>query len=324
MPKQRPLNTDLLADMLTNPYEQEGVQTLSLDVLQHFSAHKFKLYEGQQLSDMVTSVQELGILLPLIVWKKEDNAHIILSGHNRYEAAKLAGLHEVPVIVKEDLTEEEATLIVTETNLHQRSFSDLSHSERAFSLSQHYEAMKRQGKRTDILNELSDLLNPYGSKDGITSSENQTKLRSDQKLAQNYGLSKDKVARYIRLANLESSLLDLIDEGKIGVTLAYPLTFITDGELQNEIAEQVELGSRLNQKKADLLRSNFDGKKLDKQMVGEILSGEQTKKPKKVKPITLSKKMVDHYFKNHSKEEIETILEVALKNYFSNQKEECV
>lgn len=118
-----------------------------------FPDHKFKLYTGQRLDDMVSSIKEYGILMPVILWHHE-GLYIILSGHNRVNAGKIAGLTKCLVIIKENLSYEDAVLIVTETNLRQRSFDDLSPSEKAYCLKQHYEAIKCQGKRNDLLNEI--------------------------------------------------------------------------------------------------------------------------------------------------------------------------
>lgn len=111
--------------------------TLEIDSLVPYSNHPFKVYEGERLADMVRSIKEMGVLLPIIVRPLEDDTYEILSGHNRVNAAKLAELSEVPVIIKTGLNDDDAKLIVTETNLIQRSFSDLSHSERAIALKSH-------------------------------------------------------------------------------------------------------------------------------------------------------------------------------------------
>lgn len=120
---------------------QGGITEMDFSQMQSFPNHKFKLYEGQQLTDMVESIRQFGILLPIILWHTDDNRYVILSGHNRRNAAQLAGLTAGPVIIKENLTHAEAVLIVTETNLRQRSFTDMCHSERAYCLAQHYEAL---------------------------------------------------------------------------------------------------------------------------------------------------------------------------------------
>ena len=167
---------------------QGGILEMDFSQMESFPNHRFKLYEGQQLADMVESIRQFGILLPIIIWHTDDGRHTILSGHNRKNAAQLAGLTQGPVIIRENLTYEDAVLIVTETNLRQRSFSDMSHSERAYCLAQNYEALKSQGKRNDLLEEIEILLNPHGCEENSTSSEVQTKSRSDTKLGQDYGL----------------------------------------------------------------------------------------------------------------------------------------
>ena len=137
--------------------EPAGILEMDFARMEPFPNHKFKLYEGQQLADMVESIRQFGVLLPIILWHNGDGKYIILSGHNRHNAALLAGLSKGPVIIKENLTYDEAVLIVTETNLRQRSFGDMSHSERAYCLAQHYEALKSQGRRNDLLDEIEML-----------------------------------------------------------------------------------------------------------------------------------------------------------------------
>lgn len=323
--KNKKQASDALSHMLSLDDEQESaVATLEVNELEAFPDHKFKLYEGDRLADMVKSIQELGVLLPVIVWKKEDK-YIILSGHNRVEASKLAGLLEVPVIIKEDIDLEEATLIVTETNLHQRSFSDLSHSERAYSLAQHYEAMKQQGRRTDVLKEIESLLNPLADKESATSPQFGAKLRSDEKVGENYGLSKNSVARYIKMSTLEKSLLDLLDSDNLKLSPAYSLSFITDSKIQNEIANKIESGMKIDMKKAESLRASYEHEKLTKEVVQDILTGKQVAKKEKQKPVTISKKIMTTYFQNNeTKEEIEVILMEALKSYFKTETEGCI
>lgn len=199
-----------------------------------FPDHKFKLYTGQRLDDMVSSIKEYGILMPVILWHHE-GLYIILSGHNRVNAGKIAGLTKCLVIIKENLSYEDAVLIVTETNLRQRSFDDLSPSEKAYCLKQHYEAIKCQGKRNDLLNEIENLLNPSEIKENETLSENQKRLRSDEKLGEEYGLNRDNVAKYLRIATLVSPLLEMLDEKKISMKSAYDLSFVKEEFMQTMI-----------------------------------------------------------------------------------------
>lgn len=136
------------------------IKEIKLDKLVYFASHPFKLYEGQRFTDMVESVRSNGVIVPIVVrsYVKEEGKYEILSGHNRVAAARAAGLKDVPVIIRNNLTDEDALLIVTETNLIQRSFADMKHSERAVVLSVHYEAMKKKsGCRSDLLAEIEEL-----------------------------------------------------------------------------------------------------------------------------------------------------------------------
>ena len=147
---------DLLMDEIEERDVPRGIQMIQIKNIQPFHDHPFHLYEGERLEDMIASVKEHGILNPVIV-QKIDGGYEMLSGHNRMNAAKLAGLKEVPAIVKTDLSEGEAYVYVIETNLMQRSFSDLLISEKAAVLKARYEKGSCQGKRNDIMREIACL-----------------------------------------------------------------------------------------------------------------------------------------------------------------------
>ena len=119
--------------------EQGNVQDIETDLLENYHDHPFTLYTGKRLEDMVESIKENGILNPIIALKKETGSYEILSGHNRVNAARLADLKTVPCIVKENLSDKEAYTYVIETNLMQRSFSDLLPTEKALVLKIRYE-----------------------------------------------------------------------------------------------------------------------------------------------------------------------------------------
>lgn len=121
---------DLLMEDIEEKTAPGGLRMLSIKKIRPFHDHPFHLYEGERLEDMVASVREHGILNPVIV-QEIDGGYEMLSGHNRMNAAKLVGLKDIPAIVKTDLSEEEAYVYVIETNLMQRSFSDLLISEKA-------------------------------------------------------------------------------------------------------------------------------------------------------------------------------------------------
>lgn len=126
---------DLLNGAGEMPAPEGGIQMLAIDSIRPFRNHPFRLYEGERLEDMVASIREHGILNPVIVWKHSDG-YEMLAGHNRQNAEKLAGLTEVPAIVKTELTEKDAYVYVIETNVIQREFAELLPSEKAAMLAE--------------------------------------------------------------------------------------------------------------------------------------------------------------------------------------------
>lgn len=142
-----------LSAMLSTP-QQTAVQQIPCDKLHPYHNHKFELYSGERLEDMVASIKENGVLSPIIV-QPDGDGYEILIGHNRWNASKLAGLSTVPSIIKAGLTEDEAEMYVIESNVMQRGFENLRISEQAAAVALRHSEMFSQGKRNDILRELS-------------------------------------------------------------------------------------------------------------------------------------------------------------------------
>jgi len=298
-----------------------------LTIIDDYPEHKFRLWEGERFQSMVDSIKERGIISPLIIWLKNDRKRpIMLAGHNRKLASLAAGKNRGPVIIKKELTEDEADLIVTETNLLQRSFADLRHSERAYCLKQHYDAIKKQGKRTDLLEEISNLLrnaNPHEIREIPTCDQVEHKLKKRDKLAEEFGLSATNITRYIRIAELNKFFMKLLDDDILPFMSAYNLAFISQ-DMQDEISEIMELNPdyKINIDMAVSLRSAFEDGKLTLQRITDILDGKSTsKKAKKsgnrisLKPVVINK----YFTKGESKKEIESIIEKALESYFATE-----
>ncbi|OXE71262.1 hypothetical protein ADH76_08235 [Enterocloster clostridioformis] len=167
------------------------------------------------------------------------------------------------------------------------------------------------------------LLNPHESRENPTSSEVQTKLRSDTKIGQEYGLSRDKVAKYIRISKLIEPLIGKVDTGEIPFLAAYDMSFIEDGDRQRQIAELMESDNyKVDMKKAELIRSCYVTGKLNDTTAVQILSGEKTRKPKtnKPQPFKVKSAVITKYFTaGQSAREIEDTIERALALYFENQ-----
>lgn len=308
---------------------KEGILEMEFDHMEPFPNHKFKLYQGKQFDDMTDSIRLYGILQPLLLWHTEDDHYIILSGHNRMGCGKAAGLNKGPVIIKKNLTLEEAILIVIETNLRQRSFSDMSQSERAYCLFEHYKAMKSQGKRNDIILEIERLMNANDSKVSVTSAEISRSSGSRSKLAEQYSLTENMLAKYIRIGEyLNISLMKKFDDNEFTISVANTLSFVLDKEKQQRIADFLSSENyRLDGTKADLLRNYYEHNKLTDITIMQILAGEKTKKSKsnKPQPVKVKPAVITKYFSaEQSQKEIEETIDKALAMYFKNSLEEVM
>ena len=306
------------------------ITNIAIEKLMPYSEHQLSLYEGVRLEQMVESIRENGILHPLIVRPKGVD-YEILSGHNRANAAEIAELTDVPCIVK-DVDDNEAKLIVTATNFHQRSFSDWKHSERASVLKQHLDALKMtvgQGRRSDLLDWVEEVENgdfetssQFDKKyENSTSSQLRRSPFSVEKTGEHFGLSKDTVARYVRLTYLSSNLIAQVDEERIGVIPAVKISYLSPAEQALLETALEETGIKLDLKKAEELKYFHERKakkgELNEKDILKVLKG--VKKSAKVKDVVaLPKKMYTRFFSDDtSQTDIVSTIEKALEMYFN-------
>ena len=296
----------------TSVLEQGDIQNIELNLLENYHDHPFTLYTGKRLSDMVESVKENGILNPIIVLKKEDGAYEILSGHNRVNAARHAKIKSIPCIIKEHLSEEEAYTYVIETNLMQRSFSDLLPTEKALVLKIRYEKIASQGKRNDLQKEINNL------EQGIIEKESKAedKTNSRKALGKEYHLSGASIARYLRLNELSKSWKQEVDEDQIGLTMAVELSYLSK-EIQEYLYQQCkELELPLKPSDAKTLHLMNRQEEMNQEMVATYLLNLKKPKMKEYQNIKLSQSIYQKFFQDKAKEEAEEIIEKALEIYF--------
>ena len=297
----------------TSVLEQGDIQNIELNLLENYHDHPFTLYTGKRLSDMVESVKENGILNPIIILKKEDGAYEILSGHNRAGAARLANLKTVPCIVKENLSEEQAYTYVIETNLMQRSFSDLLPTEKALVLKIRYEKIASQGKRNDLQKEINNL------EQGIIEKESKAEDKTDSRkaLGKEYNLSGASIARYLRLNELSDSWKQDVDNEKIGLTMAVDISYLSK-ETQEYLYQQCEeLELSLKPSDAKTLHLMNSQEEMNQEMVVTYLLNLKKPKVKEYQNIKLSQGIYQKFFRyEESKEDVEEIIEKALEIYF--------
>lgn len=225
----------------------------------------------------------------------------------------------------ENLSDEAAEIYYYETNLLQRSFNDLTHSEKAAVLAVYHSKLFNQGKRTDIQSELEELAKLDVSRAESTSPQIGAKLRSDEKIGQEYGLSKNSVARYLRIDKLIEELKPAIDDGSIPFMAGVDISYLLEQDQQLLFGCLSELkGVKLNLEKSKLLKEYALKQTLTKEKILDILTERYKEKPtKKVGDVKVKKNTIKKYFAdNVSAKTIEETIEKALELYFSQQQDE--
>jgi ParB family chromosome partitioning protein len=235
-------------------------------------------------------------------------------------AAKLAGLNEISAIILENISDEDAIIYVVETNLLQRSFSDMAHTEKAAVIALHHSKMFSQGKRNDILNQIKTLENPHDYKEIGTIRQVDEKLHSDKKVAEMYSLSAKSVSRYLRLQKLIPALKSRLDNDEIAFVAAVTLSFLKESE-QEAVEDCMERNNlSVDMKKANILRHFSEKSKLNGENVYKILSGDTAPKPNRTPTVKIDKTVYARYFKpNQPAKEVQEIIEKALELYFEQQ-----
>ena len=189
--------------------QRERMQEIPLDQLKPFRNHPFKVRDDQRMLDTVDSIREYGVLVPAIARPDPEGGYELISGHRRKRGCEMAGLQTMPVIIR-DLDDDAAVLVMVDSNIQRE---ELLPSERAFAYKMKLEALKHQGARSDL-----------------TSSQLGTKLRADELLAQQAGESRNQVQRFIRLTELISELLDMVDERKLAFNPAVEVSYLKRDE----------------------------------------------------------------------------------------------
>ena len=197
--------------------QREQVQQIPIGELFPFKNHPFKVLDDESMQRTVESIEQYGVLSPLIARPRSEGGYEIISGHRRQHAAQLAGLDTLPVIVR-NMDDDAAVLLMVDSNLQRENILP---SERAFAYKMKLKALKNQGARSDL-----------------TSPQVAAKFRSDDAVAKDQGISGDTVRRYIRLTNLIPELLDMVDEKKISFNPAVELSYLDESQ-QRDFLEAI-------------------------------------------------------------------------------------
>lgn len=253
----------------------EKVVTLNPAEISDFPNHPFKVKQDEAMAEMVESVRKYGVLVPALVRPKEDGGYEMVAGHRRKCAATLAGITEMPCIVR-NLTDDEATIIMVDSNLQRETILP---SEKTFAYKMKLEAMKRQGQRSDL-----------------TSTPLEPKLkgsRSNEELAASSPDSRSQIQRYIRLTELIPPVLDMVDSGKIAFRPAVELSYLSK-EQQQSLYDTMECEDCTPSLAQAIKMKEFsrDGKLT----VEVILSIMQEEKPNQREQFKMPKERISKYF----------------------------
>ena len=263
--------------------KKQDFKVLKTKDLYPFPDNPFHVAEDETLSELAESIKEFGIVTPIITRPKEDgNGYEVIAGQRRVRASELAGINTVPAFVL-PLDRDRAIITPVDSNLQRENILP---SERAFAYKMKSEAMKRQGFRTDL-----------------TSSQVVTKLRTDDKVAQGFGVGRMTVQRFIRLTELIPPILRMVDEGKIALTPAVELSFLKKDEQENLFAtmESEEATPSLSQ--AQRMKSLSQSGRLDMDTIFAIMTEEKGNQKETLKINT--SKLKKYFPKNTTPKQME-------------------
>ena len=303
-------------DLISPPEEMvipvaDGQVMIPVEKIVPFHNHPFRLYEGERLDDMVESIKEHGVLNPVIVQKAADG-YEMLAGHNRWNAAKIAGIREIPAIVKENLSEEEAYAYVIETNLMQRSFADLLPSEKAAVLAEKYEKVMCQGRRNDILEEIAKL-NGMDVSDSCGHDVHKSKNRDS--IGEDYGMTGRNIARYMRLNQTTEQIKKMVDVGIMAIVTAVELSYLSEDEQRQVCAVMNQYNVKI--RNAQAVELHKEAGSLTEDKVKNLLVKEIKEKP--VSDAKMFARIKKKYFKGKTTNEIMDVLEQALTMWFARE-----
>ncbi len=317
-----------IASMVSMPEAvRNAVQMIELDRLVPYKNHCFKLYQGERLDDMVRSIINNGIIVPIIVRPiLNSRKYEILSGHNRVYAAGLAGKKNVPAVVKENLSDEEAQVYVIETNLIQRGFKDLRISEQAFAVAMSYKRLFDSKKLREIKAELTYLETGKKEESESCPPEGECPLKGDGGnkrveaiTAEEYGIGHSTVARLLRINMLSDRFKAMVDDGRIKVRPAVELSFLSP-ELQERVCNILEASGieAIDMKMAKAFRDIAESySEPSDEAFDAVISGEETEVKEKEYKVSMTGATYTRYFKDIPKKEINGIIEKALEMYFA-------
>lgn len=277
--------------------KREKIRTISITLIDSANVHPFQVREDDELRSLMESISQFGVITPCIARRKGEERYELISGHRRKRACELLGIDALPIIVRE-LSEDEAVILMVDSNLQREHILP---SEKAFAYKLKLDALKRQGKRSDI-----------------TSTPLVSKFRTGDFVGKDNGDSREQVRRYIRLTYLIPELLEDVDAGKIALRPAVELSYMTEDE-QKDLSYTIDTEEATpSLAQAIQMRKLSKEGKLDLTTIQTILSAQ---KPNQIERIKIPTSRLEKYFRSGtSPSEIEAVIFAALDEYYKKRR----
>ena len=272
----------------TNEETTNGISEIAIGSLHPFPNHPFQVKDDKKMEELSESITQYGVLVPGIVRLRESGGYEIVAGHRRKRACELAGLEKMPVIIR-DMSDDEATVVMVDSNIQREN---LLYSEKAFAYRMKYEALKRQGRRTDLT---------------LVQVEPKLKKRwAAEMVGTEVGETMSTIKRYIRLTYLSNYLLEFVDKNELPFTVAVDLSYLKSNEQSLLLAFIGATKKMPNGSQAKKLKELSQQKELTGEDIEKILRGEAKVNYQK---ISFSEKQLQKYFPpDYKKEQIEKII----------------
>ena len=273
--------------------DMEGTVDIDVKAIYPFENHPFKVIDDEKMDELVESIQNNGVLTPVLIRPDDEGTYEMISGHRRLHAAKRAGLIKIPAVIKE-MTNDEATIAMVDANVQRE---EILPSERAFSLKMKMDAMNHRGARSDL-----------------TLSLEETKFHSAEVVGQTEGIGRAQVHRYMRLTELLPKLLDMVDEKRLALSVAVEISYLNK-DIQQWLYEYIRENGMIKQEQLMELREYRDKNTLTQDQLIDILNQARSTVAKR-KKITITERKLNKFFPAYySQTEIEKVILTLLAQW---------
>ena len=278
--KREKIHFESMEELLGAPEEKEGAVYIRTDQILPFEHHPFKVIDDDKMDELVESIKMNGVLTPVIVRPDDQGTYEMISGHRRLHAAKRAGLETIPALVH-PMTDDEATIAMVDSNMQR---AEILPSERAFALKMKMDAINRQGRRTDILENGTDQ----------TCGTSCHRLKNSDIAGEEWGMAGRTVRKYVRLTELIPDLLSYVDDKRINLNTAVEISYLSK-EMQTWIVEYIHENGAIQEAQIVSLKNETNLDNITQYTMIQILNA-ALPQPKSRGKITFSPRRLDKYF----------------------------